>query len=151
MAIHPHHRRISLGLYPNLLLFPEEVMAAREDSQLGDTHQPLCEAQSDNTTLPSLEQLKREWPQLRRRLGRRRRALESILAAGRPIRLCGCTLVVGFPPQRQFHRELLGLSEYRTAVEEELARMFGIPLTLMTVLHPQPVTRAQLYAPYPSL
>jgi hypothetical protein len=149
MAINPHHRRVSLGLYTNLLLFPNDILTADEDSQ-GGSPQLLFEATLDSATLLSLEHIRREWPQLRRRFGRRRRALESILAAGRPIRLCGCTLIVGFPPQRQFHRELLSLPEYRTAVEDELARMFGLQLTLMTVLHPQRVVRAQLPAPYTS-
>jgi hypothetical protein len=147
MAINPHHRRISLSQYTNFLLFPEDLMTTCENSQRGATHPPLCKAEPDSATLLSLERLRREWPQLRRRLGQRRRALESILAAARPIRLSGCTLIVGFPPQRQFHRELLTLAEYKTAVEEELARMCGLPLTLMTVLHPEPVTPAQLPPP----
>ena len=149
MAINPHHRRVSLGQYTNLLLFPKEMLTTRQNSQL-DTAQSLSETQSGSATLLALEDIVREWPQLRRRLGRRRRVLESILAAGRPIRLCGCTLVIGFPPQRQFHRELLSLSEYRTAVEEALARQFGIRLKLMTALHPEPVARAQLPASHPS-
>jgi hypothetical protein len=146
MATNPHHRRVSQRPYANLLLFPEAMTTTDEDSQLG-APQPLFEATSGSATLLSLEGIMREWPQLRRRLGRRRRVLESILAAGRPIRLCGRILVVGFPPQRQFHRELLDLSEYGTAVEEELARQFGIRLRLTTALHPEHVARAQLPAP----
>lgn len=137
MAINFHHRRVSLGPYTNLLLFPEDVTTTSEDVPSGGL-QPLSEATSDGVIPLSLEDIGKEWLSLRRRLGRRRRVLESILAAGRPIRLYGRTLVVGFPPQRQFHRELLDLSEYGTAVEEELTRTFGIRLRLMTVLYPDP-------------
>jgi hypothetical protein len=137
MAINSHHRRVSLGPYTNLLLFPEDMTTTWEDTPL-DAPQARSAAKSDSAMPLSLEDIRKEWPPLRKRLGRRRRVLESILAAGRPIRLYGRTLVVGFPPQRQFHRELLALSEYGTAVEEELTRTFGIRLRLMTVLHPEP-------------
>jgi hypothetical protein len=44
---------------------------------------------------------------------------------------------VGFSPQRQFHKELLELPEYRGYVEKELSKTFGIELQVLTALHPE--------------
>ena len=74
---------------------------------------------------------------LLKRLGRRRRVLEAVLAAGHPLQLTGHTLVVGFSPQRRFHQELLDMPDYRSCVEEELVRTFQVRLSVVTALYPE--------------
>lgn len=82
----------------------------------------------------SLEQVNAEWKRIVRDLGRRRRILETILAAARPIRMFDRTLIVGFPPQHRFHQELLDSPEYRGLVERELSETFRQPLEVTTAL-----------------
>jgi hypothetical protein len=116
------------GVTTNLLLFPDEPSASADASPL-TYPSPAPES--------SLAQITASWRALLKRLGRRRRVLGTILTAGRPIRLIDDTLVVGFPPYRRFHQELLDMPDYRTCVEEELARMFHVRLSVVTALYPE--------------
>jgi hypothetical protein len=129
---HRPHTRVS----STPLLFPVELSAPFEHSPTADESSQPADP-TTQTLLLSLSQIIVAWPALLKRLGRRRRALESILQAVRPIRLIGQTLTIGFPPDRQFHRELLDLHDYRICVEKELARTFRVTLAVITSVHPQ--------------
>jgi hypothetical protein len=128
MSLESPPMRIWNAATTNLLLFPDEPSAPAEASPLTNPP-PALES--------SLAQITAEWRVLLKRLGRRRRVLETVLTAGRPVRLIDDTLVVGFPPYRRFHRELLDMPDYRNCVEEELARMFHMRLSIVTVLYPE--------------
>jgi hypothetical protein len=120
----------------NLLLFPDESSAS-------PAAPPLMNAPPTPESLPprnyplSLPQITAEWRGLLKRLGRRHRVLETILTAGQPIRLTAETLLIGFPPDRRFHQELLDIPDYRSCVEEELARTFRTQLSVVTTVHPE--------------
>ena len=119
----------------NLLLFPDESSASLAAPPL--TNAPPTPKSSPLRNVPlSLAQIIAEWRALLTRLGRRRRVLETILTAGQPVRLNADTLIVGFPPHRRFHQELLDMPDYRSCVEEELARTFRVRLSVITVVHP---------------
>jgi hypothetical protein len=129
-------RHVDSGKVINLLLFPEErPTPAEPPPPTNDRTPPECSPQS--TSPVSLMQIAAEWRVLLKRLGRRRRVLETILTAGQPIRLLGHTLLIGFPPDRRFHQELLDMPDYRACVEEELSRMFEVDLAVATALHPE--------------
>jgi hypothetical protein len=128
MNLESPHTRVWNSATPNLLLFPDEPSAPAEASPL--TNRPPAPESS-------LAQITAEWRALLKRLGRRRRVLGTILTAGRPIRLIDDTLVVGFPPYRRFHQELLDMPDYRNCVEEELARVFHVRLSVVTALYPE--------------
>ena len=120
----------------NLLLFPEESPTLLTASLLTDA--PAMPGSLPPRNFPlSLSHIAAEWRGLLKRLGRQRRVLETILTAGQPIRLIADTLIVGFPPHRCFHRELLDMPEYRGCVEEELTRTFRLRLFVATVAHPE--------------
>jgi hypothetical protein len=129
-------RPIRNGESTNLLLFPEESFASAEGS-------PLLYAQRQSGRSPlshpglSLTHITAEWPALLKRLGRRRQVLETILTPGRPIQLIGQTLIIEFPLDRRFHRELLDIPDYRAYVEEELSRRFRVRLAVATSLYPE--------------
>jgi hypothetical protein len=126
MESQSHVRPICNGELTNLLLFPEEIFTPTEGSH--SPHTPLH---------LSLTHITVEWPALLRRLGRRRQMLETILMAGRPIRLIGQTLIIEFPLNRRFHRELLDIPDSRAHVEEELSRRFRVRLAVETSLCPE--------------
>jgi hypothetical protein len=130
------HTRVWNGEATNLLLFPDESSAPTEISQPTNAP-PRPETFPPRIQQLSLMQITAEWQRLRKRLGRRRRVLETILIAGQPIRLIDNTLVVGFPPDRRFHQELLDMPDYRSYLEEELARTFQVPLSVVTALYPE--------------
>jgi DNA polymerase III subunit tau-like protein len=131
-----HHTGAWNGEETNLLLFPGESLSRIEPSPLA--HDPSAPesflAQSSPLTLT---QITAEWQTLLKRLGRRHRVLETILTVSRPIRLIDHTLVLGFPPHRRFHQELLDMPDYRACVEAELARTFQVRLSIVTTLHPE--------------
>jgi hypothetical protein len=120
----------------NLLLFPDDSAAFPETLPLTNPSS-IPESSLPCNPPPSLAQITAEWQMLLKRLGHRRRVLETVLAAGRPIKLTGHTLVVGFSPQRRFHQELLDMPDYRSCVEEELARTFQVRLSVVTALYPE--------------
>jgi hypothetical protein len=119
----------------NLLLFPDDPSTPPEVLPLTNTS-AIPESSPPQQFSLSLTQITTEWSSLRKRLGRQRRVLETVLAAGQPIQLTGHTLVVGFAPQRRFHQELLDLPDYRSCVEEELARTFQVRLSVVTAVSP---------------
>jgi hypothetical protein len=136
MKQRPPHARLRYDEITNFLLFPRDSAPCPETLQLTRVasipESPLSQA------IPlSLAQVIAEWQLLLKRLGRRRRVLETVLAAGQPIQLTGHTLVVGFSPQRPFYQELLDMPDYRGCVEEELARMFQVRLSVVTALYPE--------------
>jgi hypothetical protein len=71
-------------------------------------------------------------------VGRRRRILETILAAARPVHLDGYTLLIGFQPQSRFQHELMASPEYRSILEDELSRLFGVTFEVTATLHHTP-------------
>jgi len=117
----------------NLPLFPEESPMPRVASESSEMQQPP-EQSPRLAPIVSLEQVNAEWKRIVRDLGRRRRILETILAAARPIRMFDRTLIVGFPPEHRFHQELLDSPEYRGLVEQELSETFKQPLEVTTAL-----------------
>jgi hypothetical protein len=86
----------------------------------------------------SLVHVTAQWPQLIKRVARRRRILDTILSTAWPIALMEHTLVVAFPPQHRLQQELFESPESRALLEEELSRMFGQAFEVETVLHPAP-------------
>ena len=120
----------------NLLLFPDDASTSPRALPLTSTP-PIPESSPPRSDPLSLAQITAEWQMLLKRLGRRRRVLQTVLAAGQPIRLTGHTLVVGFSPRRRFHQELLDMPEYRSCVEEELTRTFRAQLSVVTMLYPE--------------
>jgi hypothetical protein len=120
----------------NLLLFPNE-------SSVFPAAPLLTNAPPTSESLPlrnfplSLVHITAEWRGILKRLGRRRRVLETLLTAGQPIRLTADTLIVGFPPHRRFHQELLDMPDYRNCVEEELTRTFRTRLFVVTAAYPE--------------
>ena len=119
----------------NLLLFPDESSTSPEVPSMTNAP-PTVESCASQISCLTLAQIAAGWQVLLKRLGRRRRVLETILTAAHPVRLTGNTLIIGFPPHRRFHRELLDTPDYRACVEEELARMFRVRLSVMTAVSP---------------
>jgi hypothetical protein len=86
--------------------------------------------------MPSLAQVTAMWDYLIKRVARRRRILETILAAARPLRITDQTLVLGFPAQHRFQQELVESEEYRSLLEDELQKAFGVHFEITTEVYP---------------
>ena len=130
------HTHLRYDKITNFLLFPADSAASLEALPPKNASSLPESPPSQNIPL-SLAQVVAGWQMLLKRLGRRRCVLETVLAAGHPLQLTGHTLVVGFPPQRRFHQELLDMPDYRNCVEEELARTFQVRLCVVTTVCPE--------------
>ena len=53
------------------------------------------------------------------------------------VQLTRYTFVIGFSPQRRFHRESPDRPDQRSCVEEELTRTFQVRLSAVTSLYPE--------------
>jgi hypothetical protein len=121
------------GLDPSLPLFPEET------PPLTATHEPRDDVQHaamPQLSPPTLEHVTAMWDHVVKRVARRRRILEPILAAARPLRLTAGGLVLGFPLQQRFQQELVESDEYRSLLEEEIKKVFGVSLEVTTEVYP---------------
>ena len=118
---------------PSLPLFPDETpsrtatLEPRQDERIAAMPQPPT---------PTLGQVTAMWDQVVKRVSRRRRILETILAAARPLRVTEQRLVLSFPPQHRFQQELVESEEYRSLLEEELKKAFGVGLEVTTEVSP---------------
>lgn len=120
---------------PTLPLFPEEAPA--QASTLPPAQAPPREpAASESSRELSLALIIARWDRVLKRVGRRRRILETILSTARPVHLEGHTLLLGFPPQSRFQQELMASPEYRGLLEDELTNLFGVALEVTATLHP---------------
>ena len=122
-----------IGMDLSLPLFPDETPT------LTTTPEPLDDEQIDTIpppSTPTLDQVTAKWDQIVKRVARRRRILETILAAARPLRVTERGLVLSFPPQHRFQQELVESEEYRSLLEEEIQKAFGVSLEVSTEVYP---------------
>ena len=123
----------SAGADLSLPLFPDGLPARivppepRDDEEISDPSPP---------SMPSVAQVTAMWDHLVKRVARRRRILETILSAARPLRVADQRLVLSFPPQHRFQQELVESEEYRSLLEEELRKTFGVSLEVTTEVYP---------------
>jgi hypothetical protein len=118
---------------PSLPLFPDEPAAgpaAAESAQ----DEPV--SQTSQAPTPTIAQITGLWDRIVARVARRRRILETILSAARPLRVVEQTLFLGFPPQHRFQQELVESEEYRSLLQEELRKTFGVSLEVTTEVYP---------------
>ncbi|HSF31068.1 MAG TPA: DUF87 domain-containing protein [Candidatus Tectomicrobia bacterium] len=121
-----------IGAGRSLPLFPDEP-AVR--SATPEVYADERMAATSQTPAPSVAQVMAMWDHIVTRVARRRRILETVLSAARPLRIAGQGLVLGFPPQHRFQQELVESEEYRSLLEEELKKAFGVSLEVTTEVH----------------
>jgi hypothetical protein len=121
------------GTDPSLPLFPDDTPGrAVAPEPPVDERTPV----TSQPPMPSVAQVTAMWDYLVKRVARRRRILETILAAARPLRVADQKLVLGFPPQHRFQQELVESEEYRGLLEDELKKAFGVHLEVTTEVYP---------------
>jgi hypothetical protein len=122
-----------VGTDLSLPLFPDETPPLTATLKPGDEERIAALSQSST---PTLEQVTAMWEHVVKRVARRRRILETILASARPLRVTEQRLVLSFPPQHRFQQELVESEEYRSLLEEELRKAFGVSLEVTTEVYP---------------
>ncbi|HEY74692.1 MAG TPA: DNA polymerase III subunit gamma/tau [Thermoflexia bacterium] len=126
---------------------------ARQASQLGPTTRRPTPAPSRPTGgiptqqpapaappaegMPSLEAFQERWSDLLQVIRPHNHSLEALLRSGRPLRVEGETLVLGF--QYPFHQGKVSEENNRRAVEDALERLFDRPIRVRCELIPKGV------------
>jgi hypothetical protein len=118
---------------PSLPLFPDEPPELAVAHELRDDERT---AATSEPPMPTAAQMAARWDQVVKRVARRRRILATILSAARPLRIAGQRLVLSFPPQHRFQQELVESEEYRSLLEEELKKAFGVSIEVTTEVYP---------------
>jgi uncharacterized protein len=117
----------------SLPLFPDETPPLTTTLKPRDEERIAALSQSST---PTLERVTAMWDHVVKRVARRRRILETILASARPLRVTEQRLVLSFPPQHRFQQELVESEEYRSLLEEELKKALGVGLEVTTEVYP---------------
>jgi hypothetical protein len=117
----------------SLPLFPDETQA---DATVQEPAADPQNAATSPPSMPTVAQVTAMWDHVVKRVARRRRILETILSAARPLRVAEQKLVLSFPPQHRFQQELVESEEYRSLLEEELKKAFGVSLEVTTEVYP---------------
>ncbi|HEY8497892.1 MAG TPA: hypothetical protein VIK90_01445, partial [Limnochordales bacterium] len=104
-----------------------------------------------------LDEVQRRWPDvlgaLRSQQRRSAAKVEALLREGRPIRVEGLEITIGFPEDRAFHRNAVeGDEKARQMVEKICSRLLGRPVTIRTEIidgesAPPPAVPAPAAAP----
>jgi uncharacterized protein DUF87 len=118
---------------PSLPLFPDETPSRTATRDPRDAERIAAMPQPPT---PTIGQVTAMWDHVVKRVSRRRRILETILAAARPLRVTEQRLVLSFPPQHRFQQELVESEEYRSLLEDELKKAFGVSLEVTTEVYP---------------
>ena len=94
----------------------------------------------------SLEEVLACWPEVLAMLkGQQRRTaarVEALLREGQPVAVDGVTVVLGFPPDREFHRVGVEEPASRQLIEKALTRLLGRPVSVRTQTLAEPSDEA---------
>jgi len=85
--------------------------------------------------MPSLEMFQDRWADLLQAIRPHNHSLEALLRSGRPLRVEGETLILGF--RYPFHQGKVSEENNRRAVEDALERLFGRPVRVRCELVPK--------------
>ncbi|MBE3599131.1 MAG: DNA polymerase III subunit gamma/tau [Limnochordaceae bacterium] len=116
---------------------PVERQAPDEGARKAESHRSSRAAAHRERPALVIDEVQRRWNEVLAALRNQQRPaaarVGALLREGRPVRVDGDEITVGFPPGRAFHRNAVeGDARAREAVEKVLGRLFGRPVTLRT-------------------
>jgi DNA polymerase-3 subunit gamma/tau len=77
-----------------------------------------------------MKRVKNAWPILVKTMAVKRMSISSYLAEGEPDSVKGNTIIIGFPKELSFHREVLEEKSNKEAVEQALSQIMDIPVKM---------------------
>lgn len=114
----------------------EDVESKKLKAESRDSQLPIPDQQAEEM---SLERVQRDWSKVLEGVKAKRMSTFPLLAEGKPIKLEGGVLTLGFKKESSFHKEHLQSRENKGIVEEVLANIFqeGIKITCVSSEKPQ--------------
>ena len=88
--------------------------------------------QTSDTPQTSIEitRVKDAWPILVKAMAVKKMSISSYLAEGEPDSVKGNTVIIGFPKELNFHREVLEEKQNKDAIEQALSQIMDMPVKM---------------------
>lgn len=110
--------------------FFRKIMPAVE-SKKSETSNPAPAADSAEAQgSADINRVKDAWPILVKAMAVKKMSISSYLAEGEPDSVKGNTIIIGFPKDLNFHREVLEEKQNKDAVEEALSQIMDMPVKM---------------------
>jgi len=111
---------------------PEKSVVATEKPQAQKQRNDNLGHLSDPGSL--FQAVREAWPQILKNIRKEKVVTYAFLQEGKPLRMEGDSLILGFDPRYVLHMQTLLEDSHRRTVEKELTRFFGRPMGLTACL-----------------
>ena len=100
-----------------------------------DTKKPETAVPDKNSNAAAIDinRARDAWPILVKAMAVKRMSISSYLAEGEPDSVKGSTVIIGFPKELNFHREVLEGKQNKDAIEQALSQIMDSPVKLSFV------------------
>jgi DNA polymerase-3 subunit gamma/tau len=114
----------------NEVLKPHSHTVVSKNIKNSNTPNILPEQNSAVQESIDMERVKNAWPILVKTMAVKRMSISSYLAEGEPDSAKGNTIIIGFPKELSFHREVLEEKSNKEAVEQALSQIMDMPIKM---------------------
>ena len=80
-----------------------------------------------------MARVKNAWPILVKAVAVKKMSISTYLAEGEPDSVRGNTIIIGFPRELNFHREVLEEKHNKDAIEQALSQIMDMPVNMSFV------------------
>ncbi|MEK7868380.1 MAG: DNA polymerase III subunit gamma/tau, partial [Candidatus Omnitrophota bacterium] len=111
--------------------FFKKILPVSENTKNPETPGPIQDS-SAHTSI-DIARVKDAWPILVKAMAVKRMSISSYLAEGEPDSVKGNTIIIGFPKELNFHREVLEEKNNKDAIEQALSQIMDVAIKMSFV------------------
>ncbi len=111
--------------------FFKKILPVSENTKNPETLGPIQDS-SAHTSI-DIARVKDAWPILVKAMAVKRMSISSYLAEGEPDSVKGNTVIIGFPKELNFHREVLEEKNNKDAIEQALSQIMDVAIKMSFV------------------
>jgi len=109
--------------------FKKILPAAENNKKPGISNLPLASSAQASISI-DINRVKDAWPILVKAMAVKRMSISSYLAEGEPDSVKGNVIIIGFPKELNFHREMLEEKNNKDAIEQALSQIMDTPIKM---------------------
>ena len=113
--------------------FLKKIFSAPENSKKQDIQSPASVQDSVIQESIDMARVKNAWPILVKAVAVKKMSISTYLAEGEPDSVRGNTIIIGFPRELNFHREVLEEKHNKDAIEQALSQIMDMPVNMSFV------------------
>jgi len=126
--VQAHIQKSEVKAVPQEKSFFKKIFPVSENTKNPKTSG--SEQNSGAHTLIDIVRVKDAWPILVKAMAVKRMSISSYLAEGEPDSVKGNTVIIGFPKELNFHREVLEGKNNKDAIEQALSQIMDTPVKM---------------------